>query len=430
MPINTNFGLGHHSFNSMPGGFRGPNSSNMPNVGMASSMLEAKLIHTVTFLHHAPERAGNLNRSLANIPNAFRPQVAMSENPNVLQVNSFSGGELSDLNVTVHRIATTQRNSGTELDRQALVDIYGTHTFEIEVDGNTHSFSIELEGDVTNNGLQVMMRDAINAANLGITATVTLTGNNSTLSIETGTVGPGIDGNPRFTIRDVTGSAVELTGVADITQPGQNAQFSVNGGAKQTNATNCVDLGNGLVVTLVAPSEEPVGIFVGQDRLAMQTAARQVVNHFNDMLEIALLNAGDRNTRMVIRELQNVARFNRRELERIGITTDNHGFLTINESVMNNAAENGQLQRFFAGTDTRGPNAFLGGVSRIASNVVRDPMRHVSPHARRIPGFNEAMDAIRSSSNNSNNNSQQRATPAENAYFPDDFNNIFMDLWR
>jgi len=398
----------------------------MPNLG-ANQLVEQKLLETVTFLSTAGPRASRLNDALANLPSAFNPRNAVSSNTNLMQIASFSGQNVPATAVVIHQIATTQRNEGTALQSNTLVAAQGLHTFEIEVDGKPRQISFTAEGNVTNRQFQQKMAEAINNANLGITASVTTKGNTSALSLETGTTGPGMDGKPRFTIRDVTGNAATLTGVNNITQEAQNAIFSVNGSEKQTSATNRVDLGGGLVVTLVKASDEEVNISMGQNRFAMQNAARQVVNQFNALLESAQVNGTDRNTRMLIRDLQNAASFSRRDLEKIGIRIGRDGFLTVDESTMSAAAENGTLERFFGNGDSRRNNAFVSRLQRIADSVANNPMSHVSPHASRLPGFNAAMSAV----NNPNNaQGQRQAASPFDAYMQDDIMSLLFDALR
>ena len=409
-------------------GFRGPNSSLLSSELGANRLLEMRLLETVTFLSHAGQRAHRLNDAIANLPSAFNPRTAISSNPGVLQIASFSGQGVTDTNFVIHQIATTQRNDGTALTANAKVEAEGLHKFELEVDGRTHEISFKVEGEVTNRQFQQMMADAINNANLGINATITASGNNTTLRLETGTTGPGIDGGPRFTIRDIEGEAVALTGTGDITQEAQNAVFTVNGGEERTQATNRVDLGNGLVVNLLASSEGEVRIFMGQDRLAMRSAVRDVVNQFNALLEAAHVNAGDRNTRQLIRDLNGAARMSRRDLDRLGIQIGRDGMLTINETALNAAMDDGSLDRFFRGGDNGRPSAFVTRLGRIADSVIRNPMRHISPHARNLPNFNAALNAVNNPpSNTQNAQGQQAPSPFD---MPDDLMSILFDALR
>lgn len=398
----------------------------MPELA-SNQMLEMRMLETVTFLSAAGQRAHGLNDAIANLPSAFAPRTAVSSNTNLLTISSFSG-QGADTSILIRQIATTQRNEGAALNSSASASAEGVHKFALEVDGEVHELSFTVDGPITNRQFQQRMAETINSASLGISATINTTGSTSRLVLETGTTGPGQNGGPRFTIRDISGQAVSLSGVQGITQQAQSAVFSVNGGANRTQATNRVDLGDGLVVNLVAASEseEAVSIFMGQDRFAVRDGVRQVVNQFNALFDATLINAGDRNTRQLIRELQNTVRSSRRELERVGIRVTDDGTLSIDESALNRAMDNGDLTRFFQGTDTRRANPFTNRLARIANSVIQNPMSHVSSHARRLPGFDAAMNAV----NNSNNAQAPNQPSPFDAYSPDDIWNILFDALR
>ncbi|MCL2014985.1 MAG: hypothetical protein FWG68_01910 [Defluviitaleaceae bacterium] len=394
--INTRF---------IPAGVTGnTNRPNLPNGGMfpnmpglgANQLIQQRLLETVTFLYRAPIRAENLNAALADLSAAFSPRTVMSNNTNALQITSFTppaAGQTpwADSTMIIHQIATAQTNQGTELPPNEPVepDFVGIHTIEIAVGNQTKQISFEVPANATNADFQKLMSTAINDADLGdwdITATLA----NNALTLTSAKTG---EANA-FTITDITGNAAELTGIANVSQAAADAIFTLNGGEQQTSPTNRVDLGNGLIVTLVSASETEVGIFMGQDSLAMRGATHEIVQRFNLLLNAALENSADRNTRMLANDLQRAARFARRDFERIGITMRNDGTLAINENALNTAIQNGNLERFFTGNNNRGPNAFVSRLQRISSNVIRNPFRQVTQHALRLPGFNAAMDAI------------------------------------
>ena len=417
-----------------PGGFRGPSSSMMADFG-ANQLLQTRLIETVTFLSHAGQRAHRLNDAIASLPSAFSPRAAASSNSDLMQVTSFNGQNLPTTSVMIHQVATTQRNEGTSLHSNTQIEAEGVHKFEVDVDGRTHQISITVEGEVTNRQFQQKMADAINQANLGITASITQSGNNSRLVMETNTTGPGMDGEHRFAVRDVEGEAVAIAGIDEVTQEAQSAVFSVNGGEKQTQATNRVDLGNGLIVTLIAPSDTAVTVHMGHDRASMRNGVRNVVNQFNSLLEAAQVNGADRHTRTLIRDLMSAARHSRRDLERVGITIARDGSLVINENTLNEAMDSGALQRFFMGSEpspnarpgsSRPANAFVGRLSRISESVIRNPMRHVSPHARNLPGFNAALNAVANHNSEQEQNGNQSASPFD-AYSMENLWNVLFD---
>jgi flagellar capping protein FliD len=131
----------------------------------------------------------------------------------------------------------------------------------------------------------------------------------------------------------------------------------------------------------------------------MQNAARNLVNQFNALLEAAWDNSSDRNTRALARTIEGAARISRRGLADIGITVGRDGFLSIDQNRMATAAENGRLERFMTGGENGQPNSFIGRVTRTTDSIIRNPLRHVSNHATRLPGFNAAWTAVRNGQN-------------------------------
>jgi hypothetical protein len=168
-------------------------------------------------------------------------------------------------------------------------------------------------------------------------------------------------------------------------------------------------------------------VLMAQDKLAMRNGVQQVISRFNTLLDTANANGADRTTRLLIRDLQGAARTSRRALEAVGLRFASDGKLAIDEKRLNEAMENGSLERFFTGGEGGQPNNFVGRLGRISDSLLRNPMRHVSPHASRLPGFNAAMDAI---NNQVNNRGQSAAASRFDAYLPDDVMSFLFDALR
>jgi len=433
MPINTNFGVsGNMGITRSAGvGVRGPGAAIMSPIESTNQMMHQRMVESVRFLHDSEVRATNLRNTINNLPTAFAPRTAVSGNTDALRINTFTGQNLSNMEVTIYQLAAHQRNEGIGLERNANFAEYGKFEFEIEIDGETRTLSFEVTASevLTNQQFQQRMATTINNANIGITASVTSAGNFSALNIVTRTTGAGEDDAPRFTITDVTGNAVEFTGIDNIAQEGQNALFYVNDGEQQSSTSNDVNLGNGLNVTLLQTSEEPIAITLGQDRLHMQNAARNLVNQFNALLDAAHSNSADRNTRALARQIEGAARMSRRALADIGITVGQDGFLSIDATRMNAAAENGSLERFLTGGESGQPNSFINRLSRTTDSIIRNPARHISNHATRLPGFNAALATVRSGNNPAP--AQQQAPSPHDAYFNNnDWMSVLFDTSR
>lgn len=411
MPINTNFRLPPSMANVNPG--LNPLIPSSPG-GSADtgSMINQLVTTSVTFLSLAGSRAQNLQTSFTNLAGAFGSRVAHSSNSSRLEIRSFNAQNLQNTTVLINQVAVSQRNEGNPLNSNTVIefdeDFDGVFKFEVEVNGNTHQLSFTVEGDLTHNGLQQHMLAAINGAGLGINATITTTesGVTGTLNLQSTTTGAGEDGQPGFAIRDVTGNAVAITGADTIARDGLDAIFSVNGGEQQTSATNDISLPGGLNVRLHTASTEPVTISSGNNVAPVRNNLHQMISDYNRLLDLARSNSGDRATRMLARDIENAARANRRDLESIGISFDRDGFLVVNDSRLNQAIENGNAERLLTGNG-RLSRSFIGRLDRISNSVLRNPMRHVSPHVSRLPGFNAAMNAV----NSNNRNNARQATP-------------------
>jgi len=390
------------------GGMRGPSSSMMPMhmMGTAQALLEELTLETARFVSVAPQRSANLSAALAALPSAFSPRAAVSNNNSLLQVIAFNpptgAADLRDVSVQINQIAKAQRNQGTSLELNESFKGGNEFEFEIELGGQSHkiSFSVpkpetsedsedseESKGITNQQFLQKMVAAINGTTGLSVTASIS----SGALVITGDQTGEGRS----FEIRDITGDAVSITGISYVAQDAQDAIFIVDGGEPQNSASNNVSLGNGLSVTLVQASENPVTVAMGQDRLAMRVGVQQMVDGFNAMLEAALGNSSDRHTRLLARNLQAATRSSRRALDDIGIEIDRNGFLSVNEAKFDKAVQNGRLDRFVRGGNGRSANNFIGRVGRLAADVNRNPMRHVSPRANTLPGFNEALNAFR-----------------------------------
>ena len=399
MSINTNYN--NHSF----GGFRNLRTSagasaffgldNSQLNPLGTNMMNSMMRTTQNFLSTAGTRATQLSNTIANLPALFNEKTTVSSNMDLMRIKSFTGKTVPDTTVLIDQVATTQKNEGTDMRAGGTVLAGGLYRFEIEVDGKKHQISFSTDSRETNQSFQQKMAEAINRANIGVTASVTMDDDkiNSRLNLETKTTGEGKDGQPRFTINDLSGNAVTLTGVDKITQQAQNAIYSINGGEKQNSASNDIKLSGELTITLVEASEDEVTISLGKDRIAMQNGARQLINFYNALLEAAKDNASDKVTRKLVLDLEGAVNANRSALRGIGIQFCDDGYLVIDEKKMKAAAEDGTMERFFG---SNGSNNFISRLSRLSNDVSKNPMGFVSANTSRFMGFNPALsDSIR-----------------------------------
>lgn len=228
---------------------------------------------------------GGINVSLAatGSSNVFFPKLVSSSNTQIATATSNDQAVSGDYVINVARTIDSEfRSSVYSVDPTAVQ--YGNGSFAIR----SASADTATQVNVSNGSLNGI-RDAINAANAGVTASV---GSNSFgyfLSIKGN---EGANGIEDFTINTVNDpSSTVLNNLTSLgltqTQTAGPAEYTVNGGATQFATTRSVQLTNGPTVSLLSPGTTTVS--VGQDTAGLTRTATNFVNNYNSL--IGSLNA-------------------------------------------------------------------------------------------------------------------------------------------
>ena len=141
--------------------------------------------------------------------------------------------------------------------------------------------------DSTNNTL-AGIRDAINAAGMGVTATIVNDGSGTPYRLALSSSSTGVSNSFKITTSGGDGSINSLLGydpegTQNLTQTlaAQNAQLTVNGIAI-TSASNTVSEAiQGVTLTLKNPTTTPASLTVARDTTAINTAAASFVDAYN-----------------------------------------------------------------------------------------------------------------------------------------------------
>jgi len=320
-----------------------------------------------------------IGRENANSP--FTSFQAVSDNTDRMEIlagaNRLRNANQSDFTVDVLQVAQAQRNEGTSLNSSALASSAGFSTganhIALNIDGRQFDIRFNVSATDTVRNVQDRIADAINSRNLDVRASVSVdaASGRSSLALQSSQTGSAREGQPNFTVSNVTGNAVSATGIGSITQHAQNAQFRVNRGftgRTQTSGSNDVDLGFGVTARLSEVGQ--VNVTTGRNETGQINAFRHMVNSFNDMLDSA--REGARGNRLE-RELGQIARSSAASLNRIGITIGSDGFMDIDEDRMQAAAENGDLERFASRDNVGGRQGFMNRLTNVADSAARNP---------------------------------------------------------
>lgn len=276
-----------------------------------------------------------------------------------------------DTSIDVRQVAVAQVNRGDAVDSRAPM-LAGEFSFEIEARGRTHVFNINVTDEDNNATVQQRMMAAINAADIGVTATrenvgvgdgattrLTLTAN------QTGT-------DAAFAVRDVDGGTLaSMMGVATATTEAQNAVFSINQGAERQSQTNEISLAAGVTATLTG--EGRTDITFGRSAEDLVSSVTNLVGALNSAMRDVNAGAGRGNARFVS-DLHGLNRTFEMSLARVGIDVLENGQLAINQNRLQAAAQDGRLERMFESN-----LGFAGRAGRIADNAAS------SRHYRNTP---------------------------------------------
>ncbi|MCL2188355.1 MAG: hypothetical protein FWC16_07590 [Defluviitaleaceae bacterium] len=394
MNINANFnpvgaspmmamgGLSGRSMMTRTLSFQGGRNNAETTPAFRESLMDIR--HTADALFTAMRDAMGFG---ADPSSPFGTMHAVSGNTEAMSIVA-SGGRAGaaagrDFEVEILQLATHQRNEGTASTANTRATdsgfTVGNNQMSVTIGNQRFDFNVRVNANDSVRDVQNRFAEAINARNIGVTAQVTTegTGNamTSALAIQSRETGIRQENQPNFT---VSGAAATAFGVTQVTQAAQNAEFRVNRGftgAVQSSRSNTVDLGFGTRAELRTAGT--VEVTMARDEVGQINAVRNMVNLFNDLVEVAQDNRSGQNGGRLERELRSMINSNASAFARVGITMNQHGFLDIDEERMRNAAASGDLENFAAPGGARTNAGMFNRMERMADRVGRNASNYV-----------------------------------------------------
>ena len=271
--------------------------------------------------------------TLADYASVFHDRTATSSNTGVLTAEATdafsadSGATTATYRIRVTQLAQAQENTGSDLDRDAPSTIAaGISTFTIHIGGQNHELGVTVaEGDTNEQVLQKIAL-AVNEADIGISAGVTDGGEEGTGRLTLSTDATGADS--AFTITDISGFAIALTGAGTVSQEARDAAYSVDGdGGSASSNSICLD--EGMVTVTLRGTGESVLTIAPDDEMISDAVTDFIsgLHSFTDNLE----ENSDYIRDEVLASVNSFISGNESGLASIGITRDNDGRLLIDE---------------------------------------------------------------------------------------------------
>jgi flagellar hook-associated protein 2 len=281
------------------------------------------------FLKEALKVQTAANKWLNKDSSSIQARETGSSDITKVTAKAGSGASLNSYQIKVHSIAESQMNSGTNLNKNSVNGIQsGTNQLKITIGGKSTKVSSNILSSDTNDQALNKLKNVINSAKTGVTASVVTNADTGTSKLELKSDKTGTD--QVFSISDEVGNAAETTGITSITSTVANASYSVNGAVNQTSQSNTIDLEKGKVTaTFLKPTSDAVKIDVHPDEKKALEQVGQLISNYNTMHN-RLKEAGGYLNPSVNKRLENAVSSS--SYEQIGIKKNGDGTLKLDEA--------------------------------------------------------------------------------------------------
>jgi flagellar hook-associated protein 2 len=230
---------------------------------------------------------------------------ASSSNSSSVSATATSNANEGNYALTVSQLAkSAQLASGTFTDESTVV---GTGTLEISVgsiDSGTGAFTLQPGRNLVSvnvgDGSLKSIRNAINSADAGVTATIVNTGSGSRLVLTAKDTGA--QNAIQITTTDSDGSNTNAAGLSrlafipsasagsgknlDSLQTAQDALFSVNGISASSPSNTARGIVEGITFNLLAETATAVSVSITKDSVAIQKSVSGLISAYNDLQKL------------------------------------------------------------------------------------------------------------------------------------------------
>ena len=279
--------------------------------------------------------------TLDDMNSVFNDRTGASSDTSVVTATAYdafsadTGATEATYEITVNQLAVAQENTGLELtSADASVVNVGVNTFNININGQDHELSIEVLAGDTNDVVLQKIATAMNDADIGVTANVT-DGDpegTQTLTITANNTGT----ESAYVLTDISGNAVETTGLNNVATAAQDANYSVDG-ADYTSHENTISLDDGMVTVNMKGVGDAV-LTIGPDEGEVKNAINAFVSELNSFMDFNQNNS-DYIKEDVALTIDAFIDGHQTELAAMGITQSDDGTLQIDDEALSLSVE-------------------------------------------------------------------------------------------
>lgn len=306
----------------------------------------------------------------------FEQKAVSASDSNAAVATAANNADQGSYTLNISKLATVQSNSGIQLkSNDTTTFALGQNTLMLNTEGKQKALSFTVNETDTNKTSLDKMAKAVNDAKTGVIASVVndSTKGTSYLKLTSDRTGAG----NTFNISDTTGNASSTAGANTVTVQAQNAEYTVDG-KYFSSQENVVKIDDGKIQVVLKKAEgKDIKLVAGPDTNSMKSDIEGFIEDYNNTMSFANTSSTSFNGASRLgKELDGIIQSRKYSLERMGITKNSDGTLSIDSKKLEHALKN----ELTSVKDTFGSSNGLADKLNMKSNeVLSAPLQYAKP---------------------------------------------------
>lgn len=354
------------------------------------------------FIIDLKENARALRNTIASLGGLDEKEMlgkkaAYSTNENIasaVYIGESSNIDSSSFKLEVTSLASNQVNMGTFLpsnDKAMLAP--GAYSFDVAINDLSYEFQYNIHDGETNLDIQERLSRLVTNAEIGITADI-LNDENGNSSLRFTSAATGLRNNKDyiFSVSDDKTSkragTVDYLGLSYIAREPSNAEFLLNGEPGSVSSNHfTIDKMFDVTLNGISVAEgETTEIGLKTDLDSLTENVNNLVSGYNSFIQAAAeyLDLNPRSGHL-LKEMSSASRYYQAGLEKLGLTFELNGQLSLNEDTLKNTLQDDEGRAQFSTIKD-----FTNSVLRKTNQISLNPIEYVNKTivAYKNPGHN------------------------------------------
>lgn len=242
-------------------------------------------------------------------------------------VTGVTASKDKNATISVEQLATRQVNQSTLAPSGKATTLgAGNHTLSLQSGENTYSFSINVRNGESNGSVLSKTAEGINSLNAGVTARVASDSlGNKQLVVESSATGT----NSAFSF---SGDASQELGLNQVTQTAENAAYSYNGKAYESQS-NTVSADSGkTTLELKKVTDGTAALNRSTDTSGLKDSIKALAESYNQLQSTLKAAPDNKAMQAISRQLNQLVGNRAGDLAKFGVTRNAQGEMKIDEN--------------------------------------------------------------------------------------------------